>query len=245
MRNQLVKTLDTWLEPHKIKDFTHNGLQFEGKTDIKKVACAVDVSLQTLTKAAELDIDFLITHHGMIWGGLNKITSFDKERIQVLCDHQINLYCSHLPLDIHPQFGNNACLIELLGAENTFESFFDVGYYANINTTYTQLKTLLKQHVSENLIEMNFGDEQIDKIAICSGALDLKALFEAHQHGVHHILTGETSSLFYHYAKELKMTVVCAGHYATEIFGVNKINKEIKKTYPSLDITFIDFPTGF
>lgn len=246
-RNILIELLDSWLEPQKLKDHTFNGLQFEGKENINHIACAVDVSLETLQKAAELEVDFLLTHHGLIWGGLSKVTSFDKKRIETLCQHQINLYCSHLPLDLHPSLGNNACLIELLEADNTGELFFDVGYYANINTTYTDLKRKLQEKVSEKIVEMNFGNENIHTIAVCSGGatLDLRALFEAHSKGVHTIISGETNSLYYHYAKELKMNILCAGHYATEIFGVNKTIKEIKKIYPNLKYTFIDFPTGF
>lgn len=246
-RDELVNLLDSWLEPNKIKDATHNSLQFEGKSEINHIACAVDVSLETLEKAQELDVDFLLTHHGLIWGGLSKITSFDKKRIDVLSQHQLNLYCSHLPLDIHPTLGNNACIIELLNAQSTGELFFDVGYYATIDTTYQELKQLLQEKVSEKIVEMNFGDNKIDKIAICSGgaALDLRALFEAHNKGVHTIISGETNSLYYHYAKELKMNILCAGHYATEIFGVNKTIREIEKVYPNLKYTFIDFPTGF
>ena len=249
-RNELVTLLDSWLEPSKIKDYTFNGLQFEGKETVTHIGCAVDVSLDTLTKAAELGVDFLITHHGLIWGGIQKITSFDKNRIQVLCDHNINLYCSHLPLDIHKTLGNNALLIELLNAKNTEEVFFDVGYYAEINTTYHQLKKMIQEHISENIVEMNFGPDKIDKIAICSGGatLDLKALFEASDKGVQTILSGETNSLYYHYAKELKMNIICAGHYATEIFGVKAISREIYKKYThqkDITYTFIDIPTGF
>ncbi|MGL4677418.1 MAG: Nif3-like dinuclear metal center hexameric protein [Brevinema sp.] len=249
-RNELSSLLDTWLDPHKIKDHTFNGLQFEGKESIQHIACAVDVSLETLNKAAELGVDFLITHHGLIWNGLSKITGFDKKRIQVLCDHQINLYCAHLPLDIHPTLGNNISLIKLLGAENTKQIFFDVGYYANININYQELKCLIQSKVSQNIIEMPFGKEKITQIAVCSGGatLDLRALFEAHQQEADTIISGETNSLYYHYAKELQMNIICAGHYATEIFGVNNLNREIKKVYAHLDqmtYTFIDFPTGF
>ncbi|MDK2819063.1 MAG: Nif3-like dinuclear metal center hexameric protein [Spirochaetota bacterium] len=249
-RNELTILLDSWLEPHKIKDYTFNGLQFEGKRSITHIACAVDVSLDTLTQAAKLGVDFLITHHGLIWGGLQKITSFDKNRIQILCENNMNLYCSHLPLDIHKKLGNNALLIKLLNAKNTEEIFFDVGYYANIDTSYHQLKETIREYISEKIVEMNFGPDKINKIAICSGGatLDLKALFEASSKGVQTILSGETNSLYYHYAKELKMNILCAGHYATETFGIRAVSREIQKKYKdqkSIIYTFIDIPTGF
>lgn len=247
-QTELVSLLDTWLEPKKIKDYTFNGLQFEGKKDIYHIGCAVDLSLEILQEAVLLKVDFLITHHGMIWGGLDKIVGFDKKRISILCNHNINLYCSHLPLDIHPKLGNNAIIMDILGLQTTGEIFFDVGYYAESSLSYQELINKIKIHISDKIVTMNFGPTEIKKIAICSGGatLDLKALFEASKNGVHTILSGETNSLYYHYAKELSMNIICAGHYATEVFGVQKLMKEVNKIYNNkLHYTFIDFPTNF
>ena len=246
-KNEIVQLLDSILSPHQIKDYTYNGLQFEGKDNISHIACAVDVSLETLQKAEEIGVDLLITHHGMIWGGLDRIVSFDKKRLAVLFKNDINLYCSHLPLDIHPKYGNNAILMELLDLKSTNEPFFQVGYFATCQTTYSELIQKIKTHVSEQLVTMPFGPTTISQVAICSGGatLDLKALTEAYQKGVHTIISGETNSLYYHYAKELSMNIICAGHYATEVFGVQALTKELKNHYPSLKDTFIDFPTGF
>lgn len=249
-RKELVLLLDSWLEPSLIKDYTVNGLQFEGKSNITHIGVAVDVSLKTLQKAGESGVDFLITHHGLIWGGLKKITSFDKKRIQVLCDHNINLYCSHLPLDKHPHLGNNAQIINLLDAQNTLEPFFEVGYYATIDTDYNILISLIKEKISTKIVEMNFGPQKIDKIAVCSGGagLDLRALFEAYEKDVFTIISGETNSLYYHYAEELKMNIICAGHYATETFGINALMRKIQKIYSNektIKYIFIDLPTGF
>ncbi|MGL4388451.1 MAG: Nif3-like dinuclear metal center hexameric protein [Brevinema sp.] len=248
-QDTLVKTLNEWLEPHKIKDHTFNGLQFEGKKEIKKIACAVDISEEVLQIAIEKKVDFLITHHGLIWGGLKKIDSFDKKRLKILFDHEINLYCSHLPLDIHQELGNNALLIKILGMKNTDELFFDVGYIAEYNEeiSYNQFKSKVSNLISPKIVEMNFGPSTIKRVALCSGGagLDLRALFEAHEKNAHTLLSGETNSLLYHYAKELSINVICAGHYATETFGVRAIISKLQTFYPSLEYEFLDCPTGF
>ncbi|MGL4394477.1 MAG: Nif3-like dinuclear metal center hexameric protein [Brevinema sp.] len=248
-QHELVHKLNQWLEPHKIKDHTFNGLQFEGKEEVLKIACAVDVSEEVLLSAAKNKVDFLITHHGLIWGGLNKIAGFDKKRLQILFDHQINLYCSHLPLDLHDELGNNAILIDTLGMKNTGEIFFEVGYFAEYEQAipYQEFQAKIASLVSSNITEMNFGSTQIKRVAICSGgaALDLRALFEAHEKGADTLFSGETNSLLYHYAKELKMNVICAGHYATETFGVRAVMNQLKFLYPHLTYQFLDHPTGF
>ncbi|MGL4561725.1 MAG: Nif3-like dinuclear metal center hexameric protein [Brevinema sp.] len=248
-RDKLVILLDLLLEPQKFKDHTVNGLQFEGKEEIKKIGCAVDVSEEVLQSAADHNIDFLITHHGLIWGGLNKIIGFDKNRLKILFEHNINLYCSHLPLDIHATLGNNAIIINELGMKNTDELFFDVGYIAEYNQkiSYLDFKSRIVQKISTKTVEMNMGSSYVQRVGVCSGgaALNLESLFEAHTKKVDTILSGETNSVLYHYAKELQINVICAGHYATEVFGVQAIIKHLQTLYPTYEYMFLDHPTNF
>lgn len=248
-RDALVSLLDSWLEPEKIKDNTINSLQFEGKNDVINIGCAVDVSLDTLNLAAQKNIDFLITHHGMIWGGLKKITDIEKKRMEILFTHNINLYCSHLPLDKHPSLGNNISIMNLLNLKNTQEIFFDVGYIGEYEKpiSYNNLIIKIKETISNKLIEMPFGSQNIQRIAVCSGgaASNLNAIFEAYAKNADTILSGETNSIMYHYAKELKLNIICAGHYATEVFGVQSLGKKIITLYPTCHYEFLDLPTGF
>jgi len=117
-RDELVSFLDTFLNIKNIQDDSYNGLQVEGKDDIKKVICAVDAGLEIFEKAVEQNADMVIVHHGMFWNGLNPcITSWKKKRVEILLNHGISLYAAHLPLDMHPDVGNNAQLLTLLGFE--------------------------------------------------------------------------------------------------------------------------------
>lgn len=248
-RHQLIDSLDSWLLPNNIKDHTVNSLQFEGRELITHIGGAVDVSIETFQKAVEQQIDFLITHHGLIWGGLKQITGIDKQRIHLLCRHDINLYCSHLPLDIHPTLGNNTQLIELLDMTNTQELFFEVGYIGIYHSpiSYNDFIEKIKEKISQNITEMPFGKKIIERVAVCSGgaALDINALFEAHTKGVDTFLSGETNSLLYHYAKELGINVICAGHYATETFAIKALLKKINREFQNIKCTFLDLPTNW
>ncbi|SFB67806.1 dinuclear metal center protein, YbgI/SA1388 family [Brevinema andersonii] len=248
-RHQLIDSLDSWLLPNNIKDHTINSLQFEGRELITHVGGAVDVSIETFQKAVEQQIDFLITHHGLIWGGLKQITGIDKQRIQLLCQHDINLYCSHLPLDIHPTLGNNVQLIQLLDMTNTKELFFDVGYIGIYNSqiSYSNFIKKIRKKISQNITEMPFGKKMIQRVAVCSGGagLDTSAFFEAYAKGVDTFLSGETNSLLYHYAKELEINIICAGHYATETFGIQALLKKINKKFQNIKCTFLDLPTNW
>ncbi|MGL4366783.1 MAG: Nif3-like dinuclear metal center hexameric protein [Brevinemataceae bacterium] len=249
-RNELVSLLDNILLPQDFKDYTYNGLQFEGKEFVSHIACAVDISLEIIKKSASIEADFLITHHGIIWGGLKKICSIDKARLEILFRNNINVYCSHLPLDKHPIFGNNARIIQILNLHSTNESFYQVGYFAEYknDVSYDTFIKIIKKEISEKLIIFPFGSKHIKRVAVCSGgaALNLESLLEAHQKGADTLLSGETNSVLYHYAQELNMNVICAGHYATEVFGVQAVLNEIQHTYQNqLKYSFIDIPTGF
>lgn len=250
-RSELVSFLDQlFLDYVNIKDYTFNGLQFEGTENITKIGVAVDFSLEVLQECKKQKIEFLFTHHGMIWGSIDRIIGIEKKRIEFLCSHNINVYSSHLPLDIHPTLGNNAIITQILDAEKTRESFFEVGCFATLKNeiSYDNFKKLVKEKISKQIIDMPFGKKFIKKIAICSGGatMNIKAILEAHKNAADIVLSGETSSIIYPYAKELNMNILCAGHYATEIFGVRKILETIAKEYKnSAEYFFLDIPTGF
>ncbi|MGL5721645.1 MAG: Nif3-like dinuclear metal center hexameric protein [Brevinema sp.] len=245
-RNELTRYFNDRLNPLALKDATVNGLQVEGTNEINAVAFAVDASLETITAAANANADALVTHHGLIWGGLKEISGVDKKRVAVLCEANINLYSFHLPLDIHPTLGNNAVLMDLLGITRTEEIFFGVGYYGTCDISYHDFLTKVRDVVGSSIQEMKFGSDTIRKIAFCTGgAGTIDAILEAVRAGADTLFTGETSSLPYHHAKELGLNVICAGHYATEVFGVQALKKDLQSSYPFIHTGFIDLPTGW
>ena len=117
-RDKLVSYLDDQLRTSQIRDVSCNGLQVQGTETVKKIALVVDASMEAYRKAAELKCQMIIAHHGIIWDGLRSISGGTYEHIKFLLDNGLNLYASHLPLDLHPQLGNNAQLASFIGLKN-------------------------------------------------------------------------------------------------------------------------------
>lgn len=246
LRSTLVEFLDqTLLSDFELKDATFNGLQIEGKETIKTVGFAVDASLETFEEAREANVDFLITHHGLIWGALNRITGQNKDRLSVLLQNDINLYVSHLPLDKHEELGNNISIVRALNASPK-DRFVDIGYVALLEKEipYSEFLLQIKQNIGEIIAEMPFGPKLIRKVGISSGSFSLELLEEAIGSGISTILTGEGSSLLYHTALEAGINLIFAGHYATETFGVKALQKRIAQNF-EVQTVFLDLPTGW
>jgi dinuclear metal center YbgI/SA1388 family protein len=247
-RTRLTAYLDGLFDGIIADDSTVNGLQIEGAEEIGTVGFSVDSSLEVFEAAAERGCQFLVTHHGLIWGGLKKVTGNDYRRLKTLFDHHINLYVRHLPLDIHPEFGNNAGIIRALGALPK-EQFADYGYFAEFPKAIPSgdFIGLVRDQISPMPVSMDFGPPEIRRIAVCSGSLRPSAISEAVDGGAQALLTGEgsSSSLFYYPARESGIHVIFAGHYATEIFGVRSLCAKAAEKFKDLNTVLIEMPTGW
>lgn len=247
-RDELAATLDEILTPELFEDSTYNGLQIEGKEEIEKVGFAVDSCLEVFQDAAKQKCDLLITHHGLIWGSWKRIGGNSKARLQTLLKNGISLYVSHLPLDAHPEYGNNARIISALGGE-CLEPFNRVGFFTEFDYALEikELKDRIQTSINDDLRSMEYGPKETKKIAVCSGSLRPSAVSEALWKGADTIISGEGSSdsLFYYTAKEEKLNIFFAGHYATETFGVKALQELIESRYKSLKTVFLDHPTGW
>lgn len=245
---KLVDFLDGYLDIGSWEDRSMNGLQVEGKRTFSKVGFAVDASLETFKEAKSRDIDLIVVHHGLIWGGIDYIRGFVSERLKILLKNEISLYAAHLPLDAHPEVGNNAQIVKLLGAKieepfgeykgraigftGSFEE--EVGLTDILDTLSTELETDVKV--------LDFGKSRVKKIAAISGG-GAFGVPEAADKGVDVFITGEPEHSAYHTAKESGLNVVFAGHYATETLGVKAL-MEIVKAKITPKVEFIDIPTG-
>lgn len=230
-------------------DSSLNGLQVgrPGK-EVKKLGVAVDASLETFKRGAELKCDALFVHHGLFWGKPIAITELHYERIATLLNNDIALLAAHLPLDVHPELGNNATMARLLGLAEV-EPF---GYYHGIPigyrgrfakaTTPFEIAKKLGLSSATGLHIMEFGSPEINTLGIVSGGAP-DSLMEAIDLNLDAFLTGETSHTMYAYCKEASKTMISGGHYATEVFGVKEVAKELGAKF-SLETTFIEFPTA-
>ena len=229
------------------RDESANGLQVEGSKKVRRIGLAVDACEYVFREAAALQVDLLIVHHGLIWGGVRAVTGLLRDRIRLLLDNDISLYASHLPLDWHPSYGNNAELLRLLGIRRTGE----FGEYHGRTIGYRgrlKKKTSLNSFVArvDSLLGTKAGSVDfgaaVENIGVVSGG-GWSALYDAERRGIDTFLTGEPSHSAYTLAEEMKVNLVFAGHYATETPGVKAVGRMLSEKF-GVESIFIDHPTG-
>lgn len=248
--HELVLYLDTYLDTPSFKDDSWNGLQVEGKSEVSRVLFAVDAGIMTFERAVLEGFDMVVVHHGMFWRASNpSFTSWNKKRLDMLINNGISLYASHLPLDRHPEVGNNAQLLKILG----FEKESDFGWYGGQPISYTgrsdtpkniwDIEQFLNDTIGSRCKVLPFGKEEIYTTAICSGGGASYALFsEAVNLGVDLYITGDSTEM-YQLAKDIGINVIFAGHHATETVGVKALSELVGEKF-EVEATFIDIPTG-
>ena len=245
-RSKLTNYLNTYLRTDEFKDTASNGLQVEGKDEIKKIVTGVSANVELFEKAIELKADAIIVHHGIIWDFEHPVYQGSyKKRIKLLLENDINLYGYHLPLDAHKEVGNNARLAQILGLKN-IEPFGEYnGQFIGFKGEYKlkQAETvfdLIKKEINANTIIFPYGPDKINTIGVISGGAQ-KEVKQAVLQGLDLYLTGEVSEHILHYVKEEGIHFIAAGHYATERFGVLALGEHLKQKF-DLDVEFVDIP---
>lgn len=246
---EIVGFLDEYLKINEINDKSWNGLQVQGKDDVNRIAFAVDAGIDTFERAIEEDADMVIVHHGNFWRGSNpSIHGWNKKRIDLLYKNGISLYAAHLPLDRHEEVGNNAQLLKILNAKIKKEFLFEDGKNTSWVGEFKQPMTVndieagLNAKINAKCVTLPFGKVMNKTIAVCSGGGGYEGFFEALKEKVDVYLTGDAVEV-YTTAKDAKINVIFAGHYATETVGVKALSKVLKEKF-KLNTTFIDIPTG-
>lgn len=249
--NKIKKFLDSDLNIKKIPDSSRNGLQVKGKYDVKKIGFTVDASLATFNLAKYAKCDMLIVHHGIKWGPIAKKPKEYKELVRKIENsfrkNNISLYGVHLPLDLHNQYGNNIelCKILNLGNIKVFGAYHrvKVGYSGLLkkSKTINQVANILNQKLKTKCQLLNFGKSQIKSIGIVSGG-GSDALEEAISEKLDCFITGETRLDVFNRARDLKINMIVAGHYATETVGVKALMKVIQDKF-AVDTVFLDIKT--
>lgn len=243
---ELVAYLDDYLQTATIPDYSgaYNGLQVEGKERVQRVAVAVDACLYTIERAIEAEADLLIVHHGLFWGKTAPITGTHYRRIERLIRHRLAVYSSHLPLDVHPEVGNNAVLARRLGftpAGNFLEyKGCPLGVVAETEISLAELGRRIEETLGIVPQIIAKGKEGVGRIGICTGGAGSMGQ-EAFGYGVNTFLTGEGPHHAYFDAEELGFNLVYAGHYATETVGVQALASHLESLF-HLETLFIDHP---
>ena len=252
----LSELVDRYDEELRTSDFADvdasaNGLQVgPDRREVGTVAFAVDAAEQTVEAAADRGADLLVTHHGLSWGGIERVTGRQYGRIAPLIQNDVALYVSHLPLDAHPELGNAAGIADLLGLEDRAafgalgpEHVGQRGRAPDPIPTDRLCETLKAEldHFGQGVRVLDFGPEKIEDVAIVTGS-GADWLDEAVETGADALVTGEGKGKVYHEAREAGLTVLLAGHYATETFGVRSLQGLAEEW--GLETTYIDAPTG-
>ncbi|HPG31751.1 MAG TPA: Nif3-like dinuclear metal center hexameric protein [bacterium] len=244
----ITDSLDVELQTEKIQDYSLNGLQVEGKEKISKISFAVDLSLKTIEKCIKNKSDMIIVHHGIFWKNSPiAVTGMHKTRIKYLLDNGISVYASHLPLDLHPVYGNNVSICRLLKLTR-IEKFGNyngvtIGFcgYLRSKMKFEKFVGMVKRNVCQpnHIIQ---SCESAYKIGVVSGGGS--GLFgECKKIGIDTFITGEQNYTVQNFAVEEKINIIFGGHYNTEIFGVKSIMNFIKKKFPAISLEFIDIPS--
>ena len=249
-RDELIEYLDTYLKVAEIEDISNNGLQVEGDQEVEKVAFAVDACREAFRRAGESGAQMVIAHHGLFWGKPLMIREIHRERIALLLKDDISLYATHLPLDIHPQVGNNVQLLQLLGLSPEEQRFGEyhgslLGVMGRFPEPVAREKVVgrLEEALDIPMTVLPFGPREVTTVGIVSGgAADLA--IQAGEAGVDLYLTGEPSHSLYHQVAERGLNVVYGGHYATETLGLKALAAHLSERF-SLKTEFLHIPTGF
>jgi dinuclear metal center YbgI/SA1388 family protein len=246
--------VDGLLDVANIPDYPGavNGVQLANHGEIDRIVAAVDFSSAAIDGAIESNARLILVHHGMFWGGAQPIVGYRYRRIRALIEHDVAVYSAHLPLDVHPEIGNNALLATRLGlAPNGGFAAFQ-GRSIGLSGDADLPTRVLADRVAElsrafggALVATPFdGDRATRRWGICSGAgADSSTLREAVQRGLDTIIVGEGPHHTAVEARELGIVVLYAGHYATETLGVRALGEAVASHF-GISSTFVDAPTG-
>lgn len=230
-------------------DPSMNGFQVaKGNTTVKKVAFAVDASLETFKRAADWSADVLFVHHGLFWGAPVAVTNSHYERLSFLIKNNLSLYAAHLPLDINPIIGNNYGIAFQLKLKNLqpFGSYkgVKIGVSGNLEEEkdINEILDLLDTDQNEVLGILPFGKKKISTVAIISGG-GTGDINQAMDQNIDLFITGDISHQTYHTCQEGRINMISAGHYFTETFGPRLLSEKLKQD-KNIETIFIDVPTG-
>lgn len=245
----LVAYLDEFLDICNIPDYpdAENGLQVENGGRVRKLIACTDACQATIDTAAEKGADLMLVHHGLFWGrGLRPLTDRNYRRIQTLLANDIAVYSAHLPLDAHPEVGNNAELARILElpVSSRFGEFegFKIGVAGELKLPRDELAARLARALGASPFVIPAGPEPCQRIGIVTGGA-ASLISEAHAAGLDTFITGEGQHHTFFEAEERGLNVFYAGHYATETLGVKALAEKMAGEF-GLDWEFIDHPTG-
>jgi dinuclear metal center YbgI/SA1388 family protein len=246
--HEIASYLDHCIRWSEIEDFPHalNGLQFENDGRVSRLGAAVDASAAVIAMAAMAQVDLLVVHHGLFWGGLAPMVGPLYRKFSQAFQANLAVYSAHLPLDLHPDFGNNVLLaraLDLPGLEPFFhERGRAIGVAAAVDLERSTLHARLEQAVQRDVWICPGGPSRVRRVGIVTGGAGSQVA-KAAAEGVDTFITGEGPHQTFALAEELGINLLYGGHYATEVFGVRALTQHVADRF-ELPWIFLDHPSG-
>ncbi len=234
----LVDYLDRYLETASFADASANGLQVEGGGPVGRIGLAVDACLETVSLASKKRCDLLLVHHGLFWGADLRLCGHMYQRVRGLIRADIALYASHLPLDAHPEVGNNIQIARRMSLADVrpfgFYGGRQIGFQGDLEgrASLQDVIAVCSERIGPPKSLLRFGPEQIRRVAVVSGsASDPPLLEEASREGIDLLITGEPKQPAYYLAREYGLNIYFGGHYCTETFGVKALGEHLSARF--------------
>ncbi len=240
-RNDILSRLEAWLTPEEFKDYAPNGLQVEGTADVSRIVTGVTASRALIDAAIEEGADMILVHHGYFWKGEDQaIRGMKRDRIKRLLDNDVNLVAYHLPLDDHPEYGNNRQLADVLGLRNP-RPLGGLVWQGELSEPMSpdDFRAFISARLHREPLWVGPADSgKISTVGWCTGAAQgfIGAALDA---GLDAYISGEISEPTTHTARESGIHYFAAGHHATERYGVQAIGKALESEF-GISHRFID-----
>lgn len=246
---ELAEYLDAYLRVDSVPDssLALNGLQVENGGEVNRVAAAVDASEQAIERAIVGGCDLLLVHHGLFWDGHRPMVGRRYRKLKLLMEAGVAVYAAHIPLDVHPEVGNNSLLAKSLGVEveGSFGSYqgIDIGVYGRLELRREALAARLHDVLGGPVRFVAGGPERLRRVGVVTGS-GADAMGEAMRLGLDGFVSGEGPHHTAIDAMEGGINLYYGGHWATETFGVRALATHLQERF-GLEWQFLELPTGF
>ncbi|MDQ3605867.1 MAG: Nif3-like dinuclear metal center hexameric protein [Gemmatimonadota bacterium] len=246
--DELTSYLDGYLRLAEVPDYPGalNGLQVENSGEVRRIAVAVDAVQATVDRAVESGANLLLVHHGVFWDGNQPVTGRRYRRLHALLQADVALYSAHLPLDVHPEVGNNAVLARGLGipVQGSFGDYkgYPLGVWGELEIGREALCARLDELLGGRVKLVPGGPERIRRVGVITGGAG-GMLEAARGAGLDAFVTGEGAHHNFFDAEEGGVNLYLGGHYATEVWGVRALAGHLEERF-GLSWSFLDHPTG-
>ena len=247
--SEIIDDANEYLDVANVPDYPGavNGLQVANNGEVTRVASAVDATLPVIEKAVAEKADLLVVHHGLFWQGAQPVTGANFKKLKLALDRNLAVYSVHIPLDVHPEIGNNVLLAKACGITGA-EQFFPwkgimLGLRAEVEVSRDDLGTKVAEAVGGDAPHVcPAGPKTVRNVGLITGGAGSEVASAAAE-GIDTFITGEGPHWSYGLAEELGVNVIFGGHYATETFGVKALGQRIAGRFGT-EWCFVDHPTG-